>query len=492
MNPGRPHSPGESPSVDALDDDTVGVALSGGGIRAALFCAGALEAVLEHASAHKKCLRLSTVSGSALLALEWVWSNATTDDAALREVRARIKEYAYWPRRRSWAVASVLALLGAVTYALWSYRRLSASATALWVEVVLALGAAVLLAAFRTQGIWYRKGLIPVSWRNKQPNIYRNKQPNIYTAKPEHFRRACTRMLTLENVVFNATSLTTGDYASFDGAKLPADGAVREFAEASAAFPGAFLPRPLPGRGGLFADGGIYDNTGVTYFRRIDRCPRHVVVVDAGISSAPPKRLPYALLTVLASRTPKALGIITAVLVAGSVLGVLTHVGWLPQVLFWVFLLAILLTLLAVPLAALEGAWSDVRWLGRGWPTTLRVASDLHVTAFKNEHEAHGGLVTIVRLADALPTARTKTQLWKVPPGEADALILAGYEHTQAKLMSAIPVHSRATADGPTVIRVVGGPTVSRTVLTEPEPQSRFVSTHSQDPISKDLEVEGS
>ena len=69
------------------------------------------------------------------------------------------------------------------------------------------------------------------------------------------------------------------------------------------------FPGRVPGSEELFADGGIYDNTGVTYFDRLAQRPQYVIAIDAAISSAPPKRLPYALLTALASRTPRALGI---------------------------------------------------------------------------------------------------------------------------------------------------------------------------------------
>ena len=411
---------------DRLDESTLGVALSGGGVRAALLGAGALRAARDYAADHDKRILVSTVSGSALLALELAWSHAPNDEAALQDVAARITKHAYWLRRRWWVVASLVLLSAALVYAMWSYRQFSASATSLWAAPILLAVAMMLLALFRTQGLWYRSRRFPIALPH--PN------PNIYSAMPGDFPKNRERMLTLNNFVFNTTSLTDGRCVSFEGSSLPESGAVREFAEASAAFPGAFLPRALPEVEGLYADGGIYDNTGITYFHRLPRCPKHVVAVDAGVGSTPPAQLPYTSLNSLISRVPRLFGAAITLLLCGSIVAALVGPAWLPDVLFWLFLAAVLLISVVVPFAAFEGAWNDVRWFGRGWPTTLRVTSDLHLERFQTAQEARGGSLSVVTLSGLSEGARAKTQLWKLPDAIASDLLEAGYECTRSAL----------------------------------------------------------
>jgi len=274
--------PGCDGSFEALDEGTLGVALSGGGVRAALFSVGALEAVCEYAEQHDKRLVVSTVSGSALLALELAWCDAPTDQDALRLVQERIARYAYWPRRRWWLVASGVVVLSVLAYALLQYRHQSAAGRTLSAEPLVAMAAIMMLALFRTQGIWYRP--LRLTWRRRRPNLY--------TATPRDFPMINERKLSLNAFVFNATSLAEGTYASFDHAALSATAAVHEYAEASAAFPGVFLPRGLPGASGLYADGGIYDNTGLTYFENHSPSPQHVIAIEAGIAEELPRRGP--------------------------------------------------------------------------------------------------------------------------------------------------------------------------------------------------------
>lgn len=413
-------------TTDGLDQGILGVALSGGGVRAALFSVGALRAAVEHATSHDKRLLVSTVSGSALLALELAWSGSADDEQALDDVATRITKHGYWLRRRWWVGASALLLGAALAYAIWNYRDYSAAATTLWAAPILFAALMMLVALFRTQGLWYRTQRLPVAFRRPSPNIY--------SATRGDFPSNKKRLLSLDNFVFNATALSTGKYASFEGPSLPKSGAVREFAEASAAFPGAFLPRSLPGEEGLYADGGIYDNTGITYFQQLQRRPKYVLAVDAGAGFTPAPRLPYAWLNSFINRVPGLFGLASALVVVGSVAGVVADIDWLPTVLFWSFLASILIVSVVVPVAALEGAWNDVRWFGRGWPTTLRVTSDLHLERFREGQNARGGRLAIVSLREGASGAQAKTQLWKLPEDLARKLIDAGYESARAQL----------------------------------------------------------
>lgn len=369
---------------------------------------------------------ISTVSGSALLALELAWSKAATDEEALLQVTKRITKYAYWPRRRWWVIGGSAMFTGVLAYTLWEYRAYSAAATILWSVPIATVAMMALLGLFRTQGIWYRDRAFPINWRHRSPTIY--------TATPGDFPSTEGRRLTLASFVFNATSLTHGTCVSFDGQALPANGAVREFAEASAAFPGAFLPRRLPERAELFADGGIYDNTGVTYFRGTSTSPKNVIAVDAGVSSPAPKRLPYSFLTALTTKIPGVLATLAGAGAAGAFIGGFLQVGWLPMALFWGLIITVLGLLVLAPLAVLEGAWSDIRWLGRGWPTTLRAASNLHLCNFETAHAARGGRLVVVGLDDAVVALRAKTQLWTLPGDVAEQIVSEGYDRMTERL----------------------------------------------------------
>ncbi|MFD1251052.1 hypothetical protein ACFQ3F_24890 [Nocardioides ginsengisoli] len=218
----------EAVSADAaLDDSTIGVALSGGGVRAALFCAGALRAIVRHAEFKDKQLAVSGVSGSALLAFETAWSSSPTDEEALEEAIERIVKYGYWLGRRWWAVA--VAVLISVSIAFPIVQDSGSSAMGLLITIGITAAIAVLLAIglFRTQGIFYRAR--PVSWHPLP----------IYAARPSQFGRAPARRLTLDHVVLNATSLNDGSYVSFDRMTFPTDVPVSRLAEASAAFLGS-------------------------------------------------------------------------------------------------------------------------------------------------------------------------------------------------------------------------------------------------------------
>ncbi|HEY0889451.1 MAG TPA: patatin-like phospholipase family protein [Nocardioides sp.] len=419
-------------SSEGLDDGTLGVALSGGGVRAALFSVGALDAVCEYAERQGKRLIVSTVSGSALLALELAWCDAPTDRDALRLVQERVARYAYWPRRRWWLIASGVVVISALVYALLQYRHQSAAGRTLSAQPLVAMAAIMMLALFRTQGIWYRPfGL-----------TRRRRRPNLYTAMPRDFPMFVERKLSLNAFVFNATSLAEGTYASFDHTSFSATAAVREYAEASAAFPGVFLPRGLPGASGLYADGGIYDNTGLTYFENQSPSPQHVIAIEAGIAEEHPPTRPYERLAGLTRRTPRLLGIAAVVTFGGSVLGALLHLSWVQTALAGALVVAVLLMMVLVPVVAATGALSDIRWLVRGWPTTLRVATELRLANFKSRHESRGGRLTVVRLGDGPIAFQAKTQLWKLPDEVAWALIRDGRDQTAAKLETLTSVTS--------------------------------------------------
>lgn len=409
-----------------VDPTCIGVAASGGGVRAALFTAGALFAVSEYANANDRRVVVSTVSGSSLLALEVAHSPHETDAEALRQVVSRVVRYGYWPGKRLWVLFSVLATTGSVVGASWFNRDSSAAETTLWAAYWVTLVAVLIAALFRSQGIWYRraKGL------SRQPRLGRSS--SIYRAMPDRFPAPERRRLLLDSMVFNATSLTEGSCHFFQGSGLPANVPVRAFAEASAAFPGVFMASKLPNHGDhLFADGGVVDNTGTLFFTR-SQCPPHTVIaLDAGLGVVPPPRHPYRWLNSLLNRVPRALFALTALLLASAVAATLTHAAWLVTASGLFIGGSLTVVALALPVAFVDGAVSDLRWLGRGWPITLRAASEERLVNAAAVQRDRGGVLTVVRLRNA---ARAKTQLWPLDRAVAFQVLREGYREASAAL----------------------------------------------------------
>jgi predicted acylesterase/phospholipase RssA len=413
-------------SPESAHVETIGVALSGGGVRAALFSAGALAEICRYAAARESRLLVSTVSGSSLLALEIAWSDAKSDLEALKQVEERITAYAYWGRRRWWVLLGIVVVGGFVGYSLWEHRHYSFPATVLG-SIPFVAGAVLLVAGFfRTQGVWYRTSWLPIRWRVQGTSIY--------TAQASEFSRQPGRLLSLDDFVFNVTSMTRGVRESFGYNAKSMAGPVRLFAEASAAFPGVFLPRPLPGEEGLFADGGIHDNTGVSYFSDLQSPPQVVIAVDAGVSSPAPTGVPYAFLSRVLSNSTKVLTWMVGSVIAVTVVGAALGAGWISVVAFLVVIAMVVVWVLTLPMSFLAGLWNDAQWFGRGWPITLRVASDLHLAKFQSEQESAGGVLQVVRLGDASVSSRAKTQLWRHKVEVAHELVAEGQQRARAVL----------------------------------------------------------
>lgn len=404
-----------------LDASCIGVAGSGGGIRAALLTAGALVAVNEHAAEHNKSVVLSTVSGSSLLALELAWSRANTDDVALQEAIGRIARFGYWPRKRFWVIILLPTILIAIAFALWNYSEYSAPATAICASFSAAAALVVVAALFRNQGIWYRGA-----------GKHRGVPGSLYSASPGDFVDDTKRRLRLDTIVFTATSLSTGQAVYFEGRDLPPKSAVRKFAEASAAFPGAVMASRLPGRGEeLFADGGISDNTGLYYFEQLTTLPSHVIAVDAGVAAIPPSRQPYVKLNLVLNWLLKPLLIGLLMALTGSIAGLLIGEEWIATTLMVMFICVVLALGLAIPVLFLEGAVTDIRWLGRGWPITLRTASDLRLRVAESRLSESGGRLSVITMPDAI---EAKTQLSRLPAKLAAEIVSGSYNATCSAL----------------------------------------------------------
>ncbi|GAA4091222.1 hypothetical protein GCM10023066_28500 [Nocardioides kongjuensis] len=423
----------------ALDDSTIGVALSGGGVRAALFCAGALRAIVRHAEFKDKQLAVSGVSGSALLAFETAWSSASTDEEALEEAIERIVKYGYWLGRRWWAIAVVVLLSVSIAFPILQGSGSSTAGLLIAIGIAAVIAGLLAIGLFRTQGIFYRAR--PVAWHPLP----------IYSARPSQFGRAPARRLTLDHVVLNATSLNDGSYVSFDRRTFPTDIPVSRLAEASAAFPGVFLPRRLPGRVETLADGGVHDNTGLTYFRRAERRPELVLAIDAGVSSQPPTGTPYSLVLAILRRAPSAIWILMGSVIGSAVVSALLKAPWLSALIATFALVAFVATIIIViPIAIVRGFWTDLRWLGRGWPITVRVASDLHREVFTLEHAARGGAVLSVKLESGPEPVRAKTQLWRLKESVARQLVGEGQRRTEELLRgwATLPAEERPSTYG--------------------------------------------
>lgn len=408
-----PQSQTGSPQHDVT---VIGVAASGGGVRAALFSAGALFAVTECASAQGKRVEVSAVSGSALLALEVAWSEAQTDDQALKEAVTRIVGHGYWVRTRWW-IAFGLGMIGlGVGWGLWASSDPSSVTKTPWVAFGL-IGALILFVIlFRTQGILYRKS--PIRRKGKVKRT-------IYTATVNDFPDLASRRLLLKAFVFNATSLTDGKVASFSGSEIPCNEPVSKFAEASAAFPGVFLARRLPGIGeSLFADGGIADNTGTTYFRRCELlAPQTIIAVDASVAPPAPGSIPYARLHRAMEWLPKRLVACLVAVLGIGVIGGLVATAWITTVAVATYFFAMVGVLLFCMGLFWVGVISEFRWFGRGWPITLRSASLQHLINAEACQKEFGGEFKTISLDGVM----AKTQLKPLELERAIEILQKGY-----------------------------------------------------------------
>jgi len=397
-----------------LDAGTVGVALSGGGVRAALFSAGALFAACEYAHRNGKRLLLSCVSGSSLLAHELAWSGADTDDEALRQVTGRIARKAYWLSRWLWALFLVLMVILVVTLGKHTGHGWDA-ASILWYLFVFAVGGVELLAFFRSQGIWYSGTKGPA----------KRGEPTIYSAVPAEYPKHTSRLLHLGAFVFNTTSLNSGERASFPGCDLSPAEKVSRYAMASAAFPGFFLPQQLAGRDNeWFADGGIVDNTGLGYLEELAVAPQRVLVVDAGAHPTGHRStIPYNFKAPTLKWTLRA----SATLMLVSAVGIGLGSAWTTIVAAVGFVASLATAVLTVLVAIARGAVSDFRWLQSGLTATVRAASNLRWSAFEAHHINLGGSAARLTLPHHAERKQASTQLWSLKTAVTEEIAVHGY-----------------------------------------------------------------
>ncbi|GAA3661723.1 hypothetical protein GCM10022237_22010 [Nocardioides ginsengisoli] len=141
--------------------------------------------------------------------------------------------------------------------------------------------------------------------------------------------------------------------------------------------------------------------------------------------------------------------------IGGAVVSAIVKAAWLSALIATFALVAWVATIIIViPIAIVRGFWTDLRWLGRGWPITVRVASDLHREVFTLEHAARGGAVLSVKLEGGPEPVRAKTQLWRLKESVARQLVDEGQRRTEELLRewATLPAEERPSAD-----RIDGG-----------------------------------
>jgi predicted acylesterase/phospholipase RssA len=269
--------------VEEGDERDLGVALSGGGIRATLFGLGALLYLVD-AGEGRRLRTVSSISGGSLtngyLGLHCDLATATPD-----EVRGPARALAHqvarkgtlWAGPETWAFCAVVALIPIVAGVV-TWRHGAAWGWLAWFGVLVADG-------------WLAMQRSWVARRAFERTLFgRRTRLDQLHATVEH--------------VIGATDLPTHELAFFSGRFVTSDrmGVGRPGAlglatvvQASAALPGPFVPVRLPLaplgltppdpalRSLLLIDGGVVDNMGDQWLEQ-DPGVRRTVVVDA----APP------------------------------------------------------------------------------------------------------------------------------------------------------------------------------------------------------------
>lgn len=228
----------------------------------------------------------------------------------------------------------------------------------------------------------------------------------------------------------------------------------------------------LPGQGDtLFADGGVVDNTGTRYFTSLDRPPHIVVAVDAGVGIVPPPRAPYVGLNRLMNGAFKVSGLQLAASIVCAAASVALAQSWVFTASLIILIVVTAGASLSFPLAFIAGVITDLRWFGRGWPITLRAATDERLTNAGYMLAARSGRLSVVRLSNG---NRAKTQLWPLPQPIAAQILVDGYRQTAATLGH--PTR-RETLDfladplGGVHIERAGSPTESRHLSADDHPR---------------------
>ncbi|WP_345802253.1 patatin-like phospholipase family protein [Microbacterium sp. AZCO] len=292
----------DAPAGAGDDAATIGVAISGGGLRATIFSLGAIL-YLVHSGANRHVRLVTSVSGgsitNALLTLLGDFSQA--DESEVRTSTRRAARVIaktgtfFFPSLATWGTQLLILLLFPVVMFLWQLWEGVPIWDALWQAVVYGVGLYVVLMLI------YQLGAVILLRRGTQIGLYNRLLATVLSAddaKPKEVARKASecQKLTLGEIahdsnvrhVFCATELVSGRpfYMSPTRISSPAFGScdatlkLSEAIYASAAFPGVFPPlrvstAELGLRGGdeperprrlVLADGGVANNLGTDWF----------------------------------------------------------------------------------------------------------------------------------------------------------------------------------------------------------------------------------
>ncbi|MGE0881754.1 MAG: patatin-like phospholipase family protein [Acidimicrobiia bacterium] len=280
--------------TDGTSRQHIGVALSGGGHRAALFALGSLLYLVD-AGKGPEIATVSSISGGSLTnGFVGLTTDLTT--ATPEEFRTTITP-----------LAKALSTEGTI----WSQPI-----TYLYLGSMLAVAAAATVADFPLDvipalGVWI-VALVVIGWLSTKRSALAN---HTFDRKLYHGAKLAELNTTVDHVLC-ATDYQTAEHVYFSGRfvnsyrlgwGVPADLALSRAVQASAALPGAFNPVKLPiGRHRfqgtsddapkqmLLGDGGCYDNMGTEWHLEADRrsqrpfaptptihVPDEIVVVNA-------------------------------------------------------------------------------------------------------------------------------------------------------------------------------------------------------------------
>jgi predicted acylesterase/phospholipase RssA len=282
-------------SAVAAPVESIGLALSGGGIRAALFSVGVLIGTVDSGE-HRKVTNVSSVSGGSIVNAAVAQTcdlsaAASTDefaDVARPIATALCRSGAFvFSRSALWALAKAIGprvgLVAAVAVALWSVIARALEGRDLdelpWVWIGVGIGVVVLAGLWLSRGqlqeALYRSLLaaLPGGSTRKRLTDFRESPTthvivatDLVTGSPVYFSREFVCCPTYGWGTPGRTRTASAVYAS---AAFPVVFPVRRFWRRRFGLQNGMLPPPYPRRLKL-NDGGVYNNLGTDWFDELD------------------------------------------------------------------------------------------------------------------------------------------------------------------------------------------------------------------------------
>lgn len=256
-------------SAPRAPSTSLAIALSGGGHRATIFGLGALMYVVD-AGRHRQTTSISSVSGGSLtngFVGKTLDFHQTTTDEFTREVAGPLAHqvaqrgtlFAPWTTKLYLLVLVLVAVAVVAPFVLLS--------TALWIQIVAALGVLIVLGwLFSMRGrvcaLAFRKTLFAPDAPATRLNELRTAVAHVICA---------TELRTAQRVYFSGKFI----YAWWFGHGQPGTVTLARAVQASAAFPGGFPPARLATRSIGFADGHHGSRPAAT--------PRSLIMSDGGV-----------------------------------------------------------------------------------------------------------------------------------------------------------------------------------------------------------------